>query len=1104
MLHLHRSADSDCLAGELARILDVPSTDPLRPVLVAVSAKGMERWLAQRLSHTLGAGGSGAGICANVTFSSPTRLLDDAATRAGLGAGSGTELGAGSGTELGAGEVTTNPWERERVLWPLVELLGEGAAGEPLTARLREGARCYPLAARLAGRFDDYGQERPAMLRFWAAGEDLADDGRPLPVDLIWQPRLWRALRARLGTPSPAERLPTTLERLREDPGCLDLPQHLHVFGLNRLSAARLAVLAAIANAREVHLWIPHASPALWSAVARGQAPRHPLLASLSRDAAALQRRVRAAAPTHTDSHHEAPAPPDTLLGQLQRTLAEDAAPGATEPIALGPGDHSISVHACHGPVRQVEVLRELVTELLAADTSLEPRDVLVMCPDVDTFAPLITAAFADHDDGPAGTRHPASALRVRLTDRSMAGTNPVFATVRTVLGMSNGRATATELLDLAATDAVARRFGFDADAGEQLRRWAAEAGVRWGLDTRHRQHFGLGAIASGTWRDALDRILLAAAMDSDEHWLDTALPLDGVDSADIELAGRFAEFVDRTCAALEFLSRPQRLSEYLTGLREHMLGLAMAAPGQGWQRSALIAELADIAEAARGTDPILEPSDLAALITSRLGGRPTRAGFRTGTVTVSTMVPMRSVPHRVIVLLGLDDTAFPRAGTTDADDILAWPARRPGERDPRTEDRQLLLDAVCSARDHLAVIYSGADERTGAAIPPAVPLGELLDALDGMATTTDGRPVRAHITVRHPLQSFDPRNFGIGAPAQGRAPTSFDTVALAGARAILGTRVAPRPFISAGLAPPEPGPVALTDLLGFLLHPARAFLRQRLDVSAAPSWESPAESIPLALTKLEEWTVGDRLLRARLAGADLATCGERERRRGTLPPNALGHRAATPIVAAVEAIVEAARADLLRADPDVADLTVDLPGGAGLVVGAVPELRGDVVVHVGYSSLGPKQRLTAWVELLALSAGRPDRTWQVVTVARRSKSAIRHVIGPLDPQVAAWELAALVRLREDGLCAPLPLPLKTSYAYVDARDRGMADGEALGRANEEWSGRNDIPGENTDPAHRLVWGPAAPLEALDLARMRAVAEELWAPIRRAERAAAS
>ena len=162
-------------------------------------------------------------------------------------------------------------------------------------------------------------------------------------------------------------------------------------------------------------------------------------------------------------------------------------------------------------------------------------------------------------------------------------------------------------------------------------------------------------------------------------------------------------------------------------------------------------------------------------------------------------MVPMRSVPHRVICLLGLDDGAFPRAGVDDGDDVLARDPRV-GERDPRSEDRQLLLDAVCAATEHLVVLYSGADPRTGARRPPAVPLGELLDAV----AATAGPDAPARVVVRHPLQPFDARNFtaaALGVPG----PFSFDRVELDGCRAAAGGQAPPPPFLP-GPLPADPG----------------------------------------------------------------------------------------------------------------------------------------------------------------------------------------------------------------------------------------------------------------------------------------------------------
>ena len=120
-------------------------------------------------------------------------------------------------------------------------------------------------------------------------------------------------------------------------------------------------------------------------------------------------------------------------------------------------------------------------------------------------------------------------------------------------------------------------------------------------------------------------------------------------------------------------------------------------------------------------------PAEIRALLSERLKGRPTRANFRTGHLTICTLMPMRSVPHRVVCLLGMDDGVFPRKSPRDGDDLmLADP--HVGDRDARTEDRQLLLDALLAATDQLIVTYTGNDERTNLVRPPAVPIGELLD----------------------------------------------------------------------------------------------------------------------------------------------------------------------------------------------------------------------------------------------------------------------------------------------------------------------------------------------------------------------------------------
>jgi exodeoxyribonuclease V gamma subunit len=323
----------------------------------------------------------------------------------------------------------------------------------------------------------------------------------------------------------------------------------------------------------------------------------------------------------------------------------------------------------------------------------------------------------------------------------------------------------------------------------------------------------------------------------------------------------------------------------------------------------------------------------------------------------------------RVVCLLGLDDGVFPRSSGEDGDDVLA---RDPcvGERDPRSEDRQLLLDAVLAATEHLVVIHSGADERTNARRPPAVPLGELLDALDDTVRTATGEPAGAALTVRHPLQPFDPRNFRTTA-LDTPGPFSFDRAQLAGAVAAAGPRAPRPPLLSGPLPPATTDPVRLDDLVRFVEHPVRAFLRQRIGINPASDDDEPEDRLPVVLDGLALWGIGDRLLRARLAGSDVARCRQAEWRRGTLPPGQLGHRVLEAVLDDVEPLV-AAGESLRTGEAAVLDVDAVLDGGpdggpdGGLdggrrrVVGTVGELHGERIVSVGYSRLAAKHRLRA------------------------------------------------------------------------------------------------------------------------------------------------
>jgi exodeoxyribonuclease V gamma subunit len=772
---------------------------------------------------------------------------------------------------------------------------------------------------------------------------------------------------------------------------------------------------------------------------------------------------------------------------------APPAAAGA-RPL-LEPGDRSLQVHACHGRARQVEVVRDAVLHLLADDPTLEPRDVIVMCPDIEAFAPLIHATFGLGDEGdigaalgPTGPGPTAGAgaegppaLRVRLADRSLRQTNPVLGVVAELLALAGSRVTASEVVDLASREPVRRRFGLDDDDLARIEEWVAAAGVRWGLDAAHRAPYGLGRVDANTWRAGLDRVLLGVAMGEEgQPLVGGVLPLDDVDSGDIDLAGRLAELVDRLQAGLAGLAGPQPLAGWVEAIAAAAGALTATTDADAWQRGQLRRLLDDVvAEAGPLGQPGAEPLVLAevqALLADRLRGRPTTANFRTGHLTMCTLVPMRSVPHRVVCLLGLDDGVFPRRSAVDGDDLVQ---RDPcvGDRDARSEDRQLLLDALMAAGDHLLITYTGRDERTNAVRPPAVQVGELLDVVDRtVGVEGGGGRARDRVVTTHPLQPFDLRNFTAGSLVPHR-PWSFDPVALAGAAASVGVRRPAPPFLARPLPPVATDVVQLEDLVRFVQHPVRAFLRQRLGMVVTKEEEDPADGLPVEPDPLEKWGVGQRMLEARLAGLDAATVRAAEVARGGLPPGALAAPLLEEIASAVEGIVGAAPLGG-TAVPASVEVVAELGDGRTLV-GTVPDVAWDEIRSVFYSRVAAKHRLAAWVRLLAATAAHPERPFTAVTVGRASGGAKVSVtrLPALGHDAASRRAAAvqhlgrLLDLHRRGLCEPLPLYCRTSCAYAEAVARGR-DGEAATRM--AWITEWDMPKEDNELEHRLVLGDRA------------------------------
>jgi exodeoxyribonuclease V gamma subunit len=1032
-LRVHRPATSEALVATLRRCWSAPHADLFDFDLAVVPGPGFQRWLSQQWAAS-------DGICAGIVFESL----------------------AGLRRRLDADD----PWRPDRLVWPLqrLALASEDPALADLQRHLAASREPYSACLRIARQFAGYSRYRPAMLAAWAGGEDAGPQGLPL-AENTWQAHLWRSLAAELGE-TPGERRARLVTMLQTAPAD-SVPPRVAIVAPELLDQPTLELFGALAQHHQVDLLALTPSPRRQPTV-RGPRPRrdvhrpigHPLNDALG--AVADERALLLPATEHPDLSLRHPGEgadlpastgeiPDqvrddeaqeNLLGWLQADLAADALPA--RPRRLAPGDRSIQLHLSHGLHRQVEVLREVLAQELASDPSLEPREIVVVTPDVDAVAPLVTAAFMlpSRDDD-----HPGHGFRVRLADRSIAETNPLVGLLLQLLQLPDSRFEASTVLDLCAQPAVAARFGFTEDRHDRLVELVERAGIRWGLSAAQRGSFGLGQYPQNTWLAGVQRMLLGVALDeTDLVFAKTVLPLDDIGSSDIDLVGGLAELIGRLSRLLAGFAQPATIAEWSARCRAAIDSLVSLPPDQQWQLADLWAGLAQVA--GRGDEGLLERHGALRVFQAEFGDRPARGSFGAGSLLVCGPASLRQVPHRVTVLLGWDAERYPRSSARHGDDLLGL---EPVIGDPSAGllDRQLLLDAIHATRERLIVIARSRSDASNEEIPLAAPLQEFLDALEQTASGDDTGAC-AQLTVIHPLQPFDPGYFDPGRPEL----SSVDPLAFRGAGAMSRTAPArdryrletlPAPDLSVG--------VSLDDLTAFFGHPVRQLLKYRAGFTLAEPREF-SDSLPLELDPLSRWKIGDRVLRQLRTGARPEAVAQAEWLRGEVPPAQLGRRE-------LDQIFDQARSTLHRVPPDPGptmardvSLTIDIPGAAPTVLHGRVVTSGAEVLQIEFSGLQPKHRIAAWLRLLALSLAEGDRPRAVVVGKNRSVA-----ISAPPPDQARSLLGRYLALYRLGLSRPLPAPPRAGERLAMLRRRGF-DGqgpeEIAGAVRKSWGWDDD------------------------------------------------
>lgn len=1100
MLRVYHSNRLDVLEALMEFIVERQRLDdPFMPEMVLVQSTGMAQWLQMTLAKRFG-------IAANIEFPLPASFIWDMFVRV---------------LKDIPGE---SAFSKQSMSWKLMTLLPERLNDESFTLLRHylhddsDKRKLFQLAARVADLYDQYLVYRPEWLMRWEADQRV--DG--LGEAQEWQAPLWKALveyTAELGQPlwhraNLYQRFISALEDAEQPPA--GLPSRVFICGISALPPVYLQALQALGKHVDVYVlftnpcryyWGDIKDPAFLAKLLSRQRRHHretarelplfrdteqapglfndageqdvgnPLLASwgkLGRDYIYLLEGLE----RYEELDAFVDIVPDNLLHNLQadilelrneavagRSAEEFANSGSKRPLAAD--DRSLTIHVCHSPQREVEVLHDRLLAMLEENPELTPRDIIVMVADIDSYSPYIQAVFGSA----SGERW----LPWAISDRRARESHPALQAFLTLLSLPDSRFASEDVLALLDVPVLAARFNIDEEGLRYLRQWVNESGVRWGMDDDNVRELDLPATGQHTWRFGLTRMLLGYAMDSSEGEWRSVLPYDESSGLIAELVGNLASLLMQLNLWRRGLAQERPLAEWLPVCRDLLNDFflpdseteaALALIEQQWQ-----AVIDGGVDAQYGeTVPLSLLRDELSL---RLDQQRISQRFLAGPVNICTLMPMRSIPFKVVCLLGMNDGVYPRTLAPLGFDLMSQKPQR-GDRSRRDDDRYLFLEALMSAEQKLYISYIGRSIQDNSERYPSVLVQELADYI-GQSHCLEGdedldcdaseRRVKEHITHLHTRMPFDAANF-LANEDQSYAREWLAAASQQGEAH--GEFIQPLPV-------PELDHLPLEQLLRFWQHPVRAFFQQRLRVNFRSEESEIPDDEPFTLEGLSRYQLNQQLLNTLIEQQDASAMYRRFRAAGELPYGAFGELAWETQRQEMQNLAER----VIACRQPGQSMEIDLQCNGVNITGWLQQVQSDGLLRWRPSLLSVAQGMQLWLEHLVYcaSGGRGESRLFV-----RKEGEWR--FPPLAQEQAQEYLNELVDGYLQGMSKPLLLLPESGGAWLkvcyDAEKNVMLmDEETQQKARSKflqaYEGNMVVRGEGADVWYQRLWRTLEP-----------------------------
>ena len=1106
--------------------------DPLQDIFtsetIMVQSQGMARWLSLKLANTLG-------IAANLNFPFPGGWI--------------WRMMQSHLPELS----DKSPFDKDVLLWRLLEVLPRQLENEAFKqlknylAATPDDFKLYQLAQKIADLLDQYMVYRPQWLFDWLDG-----------TDSHWQAKLWSSIaegHSQQHRPAFTRQFLDLCLQSKLNPDLL--PERLSVFGISSLPPSQLEVLAALSEHIDIHFYLLNPCLHYWGDILtrkdiariRQLRQRYSAMAmNLYTEGNSLLASFGKLGRDFMEQLHQYPCrdeelfveiAPTNLLSRVQGDilylidrkkmpvsltkedigqtslfeLPESAVPHPKQEVAIE--DRSLQIHSCHSPIRELEVLHDQLLALFASDANLQPADVVVMMPSIDQYAEHIQAVF---DSVPTDRFIPWS-----IADRSLSNEFPVVAHLLRFLEIGKSRFEVNHIFSLLEFPQVLARFQLTTDHLEKLKHWINRVGVAWGESANAKQEFSVPLTHQNTWAFGLERLMMGYALDGSGLGQHIA-PL----ATDIpEEIGQLQAFVKALAVLRKKILKKHSLEGWKITIEELIDAFfeedEYFYPLQ--QVKDALASLQENSETA-GFSGEVSVEVIKTLLQEDYSGLDKASHFLTGRVSFCAMVPMRSIPFKVVCMLGLNERDFPRRVNPVGFDLMAKKPMQ-GDRSYRDDDRYLFLESILSARQHLYLSYIGRSILDNTMQLPSSVLVELLDYLEeGFCTAAKDKlgkdysedtnvsekvnvweqaSVLKQIVVEHPLQPFsagylEEQAGGVSLDSPlGRFTyaeewfRSEEDEAKEQTKILVGDSFVDRALPTMDEAYRE---IELDQLLRFITHPVQFFFNQRLGVWLGNDQEILEDNEPFNLTPLQVYKLNQKLLKLALEGKSLDQAYEDLVASGSLPYNEFGQVAFAKLRGQVESYI--VRLDEKVCNPLPA-LEINLSIGDFRVTGWLENITSEALIKFHFNKLKPKDELRLWVCHLLLNQQTQALQQGAFQEGQPYPNGSLHLASDKDlyfQPVAHAErnLQSLLDLYWKGLTQPMPFFPECSYLFASKIQQGESEASILPLLEKSWLGGGWTWGEGmSDYYQRLYGNDALPFDGEFMALAMAVFDPLLA-----------